>query len=75
MIVSIEGAQVARFSLVVPARGAWSCEAVLVDAPELAGRVTVRVGDTELVGTVVETGTRGLSARCACSAARARGRP
>lgn len=60
MIVSIEGAQVARFSLVVPARGAWSCEAVLVDAPELAGRVTVRVGSTELVGTVVETGTRGL---------------
>lgn len=62
MIVSIEGAQVARFSLVVPARGAWSCEAVLVDAPELVGRVTVRVGSTELVGTIPpnETGTRGL---------------
>lgn len=62
---AIDGHPVTTLRLHVPARGVWYLEADMIEAPELAGAVTVTVGAVELRGTVDarSSGTHGLQRR------------
>lgn len=59
---SVSGHRVTRLRVTVANVGPWVAEADFAEAPDLSGAATVRVGDLEMVGTVVEsqTGTFGL---------------
>jgi hypothetical protein len=63
---SVAGAGVTKLTLRVGNVGPWFVDADFEDeAPAVAGRVTVKVGELELVGTVVpdQSGTFGLARR------------
>jgi hypothetical protein len=59
-------AEIETLSLTVPNIGPWTAEVDFVEAPALSGQVTVQVGPTQWVGTIIPTedGTFGLRRRC-----------
>lgn len=66
MIVSVAGHGVQSLRLVVPHTGAWFADVVFAEAPDVSGRVDIRLGGTTLYGTVDarQDGTRGVQRRC-----------
>jgi hypothetical protein len=51
--IGLDGHRVRALKLQVSARGPWFAEVDLVDVADVSGRVTLTVGETELVGTIV----------------------
>lgn len=66
MIVTVAGHLVQSIRLCVPHSGAWFADVVLLEAPDISGRVLIALGSTNLVGTVDESssGTRGIQRSC-----------
>lgn len=69
-IVKANGYPVSALRLHVANVGPWVAELDFEQAPELSGRVTIEVGDTQLVGTLLasEDGTHGLQRKCTVAA-------
>jgi len=54
---NVNGETVVEATLHVPSVGPWWADLVFETAPDLSGQVTFRLGDLELIGTLVDNGT------------------
>lgn len=54
MTPTIDGHQLTRVELTVPAHGIWTARVDFADAPTLSNPVTITLGPTKLVGTVTD---------------------
>lgn len=61
IFATVNGVRATRVRLVVPNRGAWSADVILEDNTAVEGRVTIRIGELALSGTVAaQSGSFGL---------------
>lgn len=52
--ISINEKPLSSITLKVPSKGPWIARCSVIDAPELSGKVSIKIGKTELSGTVLE---------------------